>query len=1089
MGVEGLQFQNVDVKFDDGLDTFTANKLVVPGKWLGLQNVTLARDGSFRRRDGVEVIGPTNGNALVLRDNQLASLNGAAGFSLTMDGKSAALPGRHGYVELSKEEAVRSQGMQDGMDVATNGTVTVYVWRDKSGSAAVQGVNVQVVDEKTGALLIPNTVMRATNGGLQPDQPHVVYCTNSSAFIIFYTYNSNLMARVVEAATPTVLGAETSLIASASLATGVSLDATFFNGVAAVYYGWADGLTSTRAIVVSNAGLVPAISQGPTNVTTEGALPVASISGLACAEYVSGGAFGCFVLSTGGGGLAGVAAITLNAVTFAVGAGPTRIDATVNPTAGPSHIACVAHPVFSRMTIFTDQQSNYGTARLNALRMMTIDSALGVTLAATTLINSSSFRVNGAEASGPQGPWIAGKPFVFNTSIFLPVCVQENFVSLGANVVTNNQQCTLFVLEASPSLGTTVGSAAALARCLTGTYGIATINGNAPAVSTVCSTPVIATSPASTTSTSARFAFLAPERNRLVLSGGLNVSPTGIARLTFAPRATTPPIKRQLGPVTHLAGGTLTDFDGAELVEASFHQYPEGVSCVANAVGGTVTAGVHQIVVVYEWIDGQGQRHQSAPSAAVSVTTAGATASVSVRIPTLMLQQRSNMSCVPYMTAAGGLTFYRCTLNAGVFAPLLNDTTVTNVLFTVTEADAALTSNEALYTQPNLAGATLPNTASPPCSALVAHQNRLWANVADDRGAFRYSQPLTAGTGLQWNDALGGRVDVNAGGIVAFAELDEKLIILCERKLYLVTGSGPSTGGLNSQYSEPIEIQSDAGCSEARSVLSMPLGVIYKSQKGWRLIGRDLAVTNIADGVQAYNWQNVTSAVLLEDRQECRFTSSESTAAQLIYCYRGNGQWAIAYLAGGAYGPTDAVWWPARYAATTSGATPGYGYVHTSLTEGFNGDSGSQTDATQNLFSSINKFLRSSWLKLNSIGGYQRARWLYLTMTCRAEGGAGGVIDSTLTVGLAFDDVELGNTSNVNYAVTVPMSTFATSALRATGIIDLRHKLEHQKCKSVQIVIGEDNAVTNSILGLQAVTLNVGVKRGTNKLPAAQGTG
>jgi hypothetical protein len=856
-------------------------------------------------------------------------------------------------------------------------------------------------------------------------------------FFVFYIYNTHLYARIIDPATGA--GSETTLINSASLADN-AFDACSFPvlglATALVVYRWADATTSLRAIGVT-AG--PTVAFGPTNLVAEATVAVANIQAVAAAMFPDGLHAAGFILHTGG--ISGTVIDQNWSVTKAV----TNVDA-YSPAAGNSHITATTSGTSLR--VFADQQANYGTAGINTLRAVSVSSALAVTTAAATLINSASFGTAGGAARGPQGPWICGKAFTSSAGLtFLPVCVMEN-AAFGSGAPSNNTQSSFFLLDGS--------TGKPLAKALYGAYGVPAINSNTPVVNTPCGTANISGD---------RFAVVVNERIRLDVSNGLNVSPVGLCRLDLMPNITTPPLKAQLGPVAFLSGGMLSAYDGLQMVEHGFPLSPEGVGAVI-AGGAGMTDGVHQIVAVYEWVDGQGQRHQSSPSLAVSVTAGGGSNQATVKVPTLLLSQKSGVYVVLYMTQAGGLVFNRLTLRSG--HPVANDTTAAFITVTVTEADTAIVGNEALYTQPNQGGTTLPNDCPPPCSAIGISQNRLWL-LDEDSNAFHYSQPLLTNFGLQFSGlygdtTLGGVLPTESGGGVMVQEMDEKTIILCNNKLYAVFGTPPDSSGENNGLSDPQPIASDVGCSEARSVLAMPNGIIFKSQKGWHLLGRDLSVQYIGEGVAAYDANDVTSAVLLKDRKECRFTSSSGTT--LVYSYL-VGQWST-FSCFTSYPVADMVWW------SVLGSV-----VHISTSGGLNKDVVGKTyDDTFSFTSGIKWVARTGWLAVASLEGFQRVRRMYLTATGTSP---------TVTVDLAvdFDDA---------YGQVAPGAYTATAHLDGTSIaagmpIDIGHALHRQKCKSVAFTFtgnsnGDETLVP--VTGIQALVLEVGIRRGTNKLPAAQ---
>ena len=86
----------------------------------------------------------------------------------------------------------------------------------------------------------------------------------------------------------------------------------------------------------------------------------------------------------------------------------------------------------------------------------------------------------------------------------------------------------------------------------------------------------------------------------------------------------------------------------------------------------------------------------------------------------------------------------------------------------------------------------------------------------------------------------------------------------------------------------------------------MPLGVVFQSDKGIYLLGRDLTVRRIGDPVFAYNAQTITRSTLLPDRTNVIFLTSSGRT--LLYDYDRD-QWSTftnhegydAIVVGGSY--------------------------------------------------------------------------------------------------------------------------------------------------------------------------------------------
>lgn len=1075
MGAQGLDFQTVDVKFTEGLDTKNQKKLVLPGKWNQLSNLSLSEDGTPQRRDGVAaLVGNANGNGLATFNKELLLVSGQTVSTVSTASTPdsvVAIPGELGYVSVAKDSIQRSTAVVDSLDCASGNGYTCYVWRQGVQPTIFTSIAFAIFDEATGAQVVaPQLISNA-----EVMTPRVVF--DSDTFFIFWidytAYPPATLFCTTVLVSPTVttptLGPQVALISSNSMGTK-NIDAVsgtpFATGqpLAVVSYPWNDGTTSVRTIGVTHSGGTASISKGPRNLIPEATASYASITSICCAIFNSGlvtpTKFGTFIQSTGASPMLGVVADT----SWAVTAGPTLIDGAYTVRAGNSHIAAVSDSS-AKLNLFYDQRGAQGnTLGLLPVRTVKVDAALVIT-GGSTLLNSASFRLNAAEASGPNGPWIGGKPFRNGASIFLPMYVQESYAMPNPrlNVNTNSEQCSWWLMDGLT--GTVV------AKALMGTQGVDGVMDDGAGV--VGSKG--ATTPCSTTTLSAGvFSVATLEVSRLqfetTTTGTFIQSQTGVSRIKMTPNVTVAPIRSQLGQVTYFAGGVPSTYDGQAIVEQGFNLFPEGVSVVTVGSGGSMTAGQHQVVVIYEYVDGSGAIHQSAPSLPVTVLTV-ANDSLTVIVPTLLLTQKTGVNLVVFMTQAAGTIFNRVSTLA---LPNPNVKSAATLTITVTVADTTIAGAEVLYTQPDQAGFTFPNVSPGPMSSLAVHQNRLFFARSDQPGVFGFSQQYVAGVGLQFSPSLGNSVDVSAGPLVGWASMDEKLIIFCQRKPYVMYGSGPNGSGGFSTYGDPQEVSSDVGCSDARSILKMPNGVIFKSSKGWYMLGRDLVARYIGEGVEAYNANAVSAAVLLEDRQECRFPSS--SGVHLIYDYL-HDAWSTTTVTATAtasnYFVADAIWW----------STGNY-YASVSLTQGLNQDTPGVFLDSPGLSSSaaIATTGRTSWLHPGVMSGFQRVRRFFITGTSPTQP------TSSFVISVDYDDA-YGGVAPGAYSFTTAMAT-AFAGFVVGRSVDLRSKLRRQKCKSIAFTFTDTPTTINPAgVNFQALSLQIGVKRGLNKLPAAQSVG
>ncbi|HTQ44437.1 MAG TPA: hypothetical protein VMI75_16865, partial [Polyangiaceae bacterium] len=523
----------------------------------------------------------------------------------------------------------------------------------------------------------------------------------------------------------------------------------------------------------------------------------------------------------------------------------------------------------------------------------------------------------------------------------------------------------------------------------------------------------------------------------------------------------------------YTVGGILQSYDGVRYVESGFHIYPEGVTSSTSSSGGSMGSGTFDYAVTYEWTDNTGAILPSTPSPIVSVTIAsGSTNSVTLTIPTLRLTKKTGVRIVVYRTAANGTLLYRVT---SAIAPVYNDPTVDTVSFTDTLADASITSNGLMYTQPLAVGSNpvLPNDAPPACSLIAAFDDRLVLGGLDDGYTILPSQQSLANVPMQFSLALAIRVDPDGGTITALARMDDKLVIFKESAIFYLAGSGPDATGANSQWGDPVGVPSGGvGCVNPNSVVLSPIGLLFQSSNGIYLLDRGLNVTYKGAPVEAFTSPAgealaLNSATLLPN-QWVVFTTESGTALVYDFFYD---QWSTftnhsavdsdLYLGGG----NTLVW--AKSDGTVYEQTP------TSFTD----------DGQPIAFS-----LTTAWINPGTIQGYQRVYHGFLLGTYKG--------DHTLNVwcGFDYDDAftalaPIPVTSALGLSAFGAASPFGSDSPfggHAPGDAVYQFRLDVlRKCQSIRFQISDvQSDPGNEGFTLSALTLVLGVKTGGNKVPA-----
>jgi hypothetical protein len=386
-------------------------------------------------------------------------------------------------------------------------------------------------------------------------------------------------------------------------------------------------------------------------------------------------------------------------------------------------------------------------------------------------------------------------------------------------------------------------------------------------------------------------------------------SQTGINLVTFtlnSDRLDTSEIGKDL----HIGGGFLWMYDGYLPVEHNFFLWPDvapgappnpintGVATWSAAGGsmaakpdGATNTNAYFYQITYEWSDNQGNAFKSAPSIPVAVTTTGAasTGSVTLNIPTLRLTMKTEnpVKIVIYRWSVAQQIYYQVT---SITSPLLNDTTVDAVTYVDTSSDATILGNNIIYTT----GGVVEDVNAPATNILSLFDSRLWLVDAEDPDLLWYSKQVIEATPVEMSDLFTVFIppttatEGTTGPITALSAMDDKLVIFKENALLYINGQGPDNTGANGQYSQPIFVTSTVGCTNQKSIVLTPTGLMFQSNKGIWLLNRGMSTEYIGAPVEAFNSSLVNSAVNVPATNQVRFTLDSGVTLMYDYYY---GQW------------------------------------------------------------------------------------------------------------------------------------------------------------------------------------------------------
>lgn len=516
-----------------------------------------------------------------------------------------------------------------------------------------------------------------------------------------------------------------------------------------------------------------------------------------------------------------------------------------------------------------------------------------------------------------------------------------------------------------------------------------------------------------------------------------------------------------------MTGGLIWDYDGYAPVELGFHEFPEDIIATPSVSGGgAVGPQQYFYQVTYEWTDATGNLHRSAPSIPVGSLVAGPNNSTVLQIPTLRLTAKTEVRIVIYRWSAGQQIYYQVT---SITAPLLNDKTVDTVTYTDLQTDAGIVGNPILYTT----GGVLENIAPPAASGATLFKNRFFMIDAEDRNLIWYSKIVLQGTPVEMTDlqtiyVAPSTISSSASGpITALSAMDDKLIIFKRNAIYYLTGNGPDITGANNDFSESTLVTSTVGCSNAQGIVSTPRGLMFQSDKGIWLLGRDLSTQYIGAPVEAYNDLVVKSGLSVPGTNQVRFTLDNSLVLMYDYYYD---QWGV-------------------FKGVPGISSTLYQNLHTFLNI-----RGQVLQESANLYvdGSLPVLMQftTAWFKLTNLQGFQRAYFCYLLGTY--------ITPHKLNVGISYDYTSLPSQtimiSPTNFNPTYGSDPLYGDSSPYGGEIPLeqwRLFFDKQKCQAVQLSVQEVYDATFGVApgaGLTISGLNfvIGAKKAYPALPSGQ---
>lgn len=1019
-----LQKTPVSINFARGLDTKTDPNQVSIGNFLAMNNSVFTTGGRLTKRNGFKNItnlpNALQTNITTFNNNLVAT--GSNLYAYSADSLQWLDKGVIQPVQLSTLALVHDSYYQTSPDSAVSSSGLIC-------SAFMQGTQayVTVSDSETGQQILVKTALVSSAAN-----PRVVVLGNY--FIVTFTYldiaTPKLAYVAINTMNPTVIGTVTQISASLSSATTGAYDTAVMNN--AMYIAWAGADTTIKRVYLSST-LVLVATQSTGVASTPDYISIAPDIATTRLWITYAITASTSITTT----------LYNNTLTTAI-LGPTVVSASSTIAALSSIVVNSVNNIFYEIINTYPSAPFPANTRTDYVQYSTVTYA-GVVVNVGTILRSVG---------------LASKPFISENTIYMLVTYAD----------TNTNQPTYFLIDSAGSIY----------------MRLAASNGGGYAANQVL--PQVSTVNSSFYTVYLIKDFLTGINKETNLPSGTPTnaiySQTGVNLLKFTINDSNQ-YSSEIATSLHLTGGQMWQYDGIKPVEEGFQVWPENVVATWSAAGGSIVAkpdgstntNAYFYQFTYEWTDGAGNLQRSAPSIPVSVTTTGAgtTGSITLEVPTLRLTYKDGTNpvrIVGYRWSVAQQVFYQFT---SVTNPTLNDKTVDYVTIVDTKSDAQILGNAIIYTT----GGVVENIAPPAAIASALFKNRLFIVDAEDRNLLWFSKQVIENVPVEMSDLFTVYVAPTTGSqgstgpITAISAMDDKLIIFKSNAIYYLTGSGPDNTGANNDFSEAIYITSSVGCSNPSSIVLTPNGVMFQSDKGIWLLGRDLSTTYVGAAVEAFNSSTVTSALLIPGATQVRFTVSNNTTLMFDYFYN---QW-------GTFSNLQAI------------AACLYGNNHTYLSAA----GGIYQETVGTYFDGSSPVLMgftTSWINIGGLQGFERFYFGYLLGTYYTP--------FKLNLTLAYDYAQGSSQSILITPSNNPPTTFGSDALFGnspvfggspdTNVFEERFFPIQQKCESFQVSIQEvfDYSFGSSSgqgLTLSGLNLVVGTKRGFRTQSAKRSAG
>lgn len=850
--------QAIDVSFAQGLDTKTDPKRVAVGNFVSLQNSVFNKGGLLQKRNGnaqLTSLPDTNYSYLTtLNDNLMAIGTNISAFDGPND--KWGTPSNIQPLSLKTLPLIRNNLNQTAADacVAPNGLVcTAYL--EYNGDTTVN--KYVIADSTTGQNITAPILIPVSSGTVSGGMKVFLL---GRYFVIVFTNTISATAHLqyiaISIYNPSSVTTNTDLAASYVPASTLSWDGYVVANKLYVGFDTTSGGQSVKVLSLNaTLGLSPAVTFAGKTATMM-SITADITNSTNPSIYIS------FYDSASSTGYTAITDQVLNVVVA-----PVEIISSgsiANMISAAQNGSC---QLFLDIPNAYTWDSGFAT---NYIDTLTVSSA-GVVSAVTITVRSVG---------------LASKAFIVDGVIYFLASYQSNY------------QPTYFLIngttstEAAPVIAAKLAYQNGRGYLTTGLPSVSVNNGNVAQIAYLYKDVIQAVNKGTAVAAGTQVAGIYSQ-----LGINLVTFEIGTQNLTSA----------EIANDLHLGGGFLWLYDGYLPVEHNFFLWPDTDQAtpantavwsdsggfIAAKPDGSTNTKAYYVQFTYEWTDNQGNAYRSAPSIPIPITTTGSgtTGSITYSIPTLRLTMKSanQIKVVAYRWSVAQQIYYQTT---SILNPLLSDITEDTATFVDTSSDATILGNNILYTN----GGVVEDVNAPATNLLALFDTRLWTVDAEDQNLLWFSKQVIEATPVEMSDLFTMYIppttgtEGSTGPITSIFPMDDKLIIGKKNAFLYVNGTGPDNTGANNNYSQPIFITSSVGCSNQGSIVLIPTGLMFQSNKGIWILDRGLNTTYIGAPVEDFTiGAMVLSAQLIPGTNQVRFVLDSGVWLMYDYFY---GEWS-----------------------------------------------------------------------------------------------------------------------------------------------------------------------------------------------------